>query len=131
MGQGQTEVRPTAGRAGDVTGLLRACLVALRVPDEAAAVFRVRLPFWSLAEAAARIRTLLPEMGEGGAPLERLLPEVARKDPDYGLRCRAAVAGTFGAGLELAREGAITLRQEEAWMPLEVQGREPAAPIHR
>ena len=41
--RGAPEIVP-AGRAGDITALLRACLVALRVPEEAAAAYRPRPP---------------------------------------------------------------------------------------
>jgi chromatin segregation and condensation protein Rec8/ScpA/Scc1 (kleisin family) len=39
---------------------------------------------------------------------------------DRGLRCRVAVASTFGAALELARVGAIGLGQEGAFGTLVV-----------
>jgi segregation and condensation protein A len=57
----------------------------------------------------------LPE----GAPLERFLPRSmpgTTKSGRRGLRRRAAWAGTLLAGLELAREGDVTLIQEGAFM---------------
>ncbi len=40
--------------------------------------------------------------------------------------CRAAVASTFLASLELTRDGTITVQQEIAWMPIMVgQGSAP------
>jgi len=111
-----------AGRVGDATALLRACLVAIRLPDDAAERYRVpRPPFWSPADAAARIRALLPAMGEGGLALKALLPGLSAAVPERARRCREAVASTFGAGLEMAREGDLTLDQEAAWAPIQVR----------
>ncbi len=73
--------------------------------------------------AAARIRALLPAIGEGGVALGALLPglpaDVSDRDRDQ--RCREAVASTFGAGLEMARGGDLTLDQEAAWAPIQVR----------
>ena len=63
---------------GDITALLRACLLALRVPEQ--------------QEAAADLT-----------------------------HRRAAVASTLVAGLELARDGEITLQQEHPWLPIRVE----------
>jgi segregation and condensation protein A len=53
------------GRAGDVTDLFRACLLALRVPEPADA-YQLRLPFWRVTDAVARITLLLEARpGEG------------------------------------------------------------------
>ena len=108
-----------AGRTGDITALLRACLVAIRLPAEAGARYRVPgPPFWSVTDAAARIRAMLPEVGEEGRAFEAFLPEVAADAPERQLRCRVAVAGTFLAGLELTRDGSITIHQSAAWTPI-------------
>ena len=110
-----------AGRTGDVTALLRACLVAVRLPAEAGALYRVPgPPFWSVADAAALIRAMLPGLGEEGAALEAFLPEPFDA-PERELRCRTAVAGTFLAGLELTRDGSITVQQEAAWASIQVR----------
>ena len=110
------------GRTGDITALLRACLVAIRLPAEAGARYRVPgPPFWSVADAAARIRAMLPEVGEEGRAFEAFLPEVATDAPERELRCRVAVAGTFLAGLELTRDGSIIIQQSAAWTPIELR----------
>ena len=110
-----------AGRTGDVTALLRACLVVIRLPAEAGALYRVPgPPFWSVADAAARIRALLPLIGEGGAPLAGFLPDMPVGAPQRELRCRVAVAGTFLAGLELTRDGSMSLQQETVWATIQV-----------
>ncbi len=110
---GQPEVRGAGGRGGDVAALFRGCLPALRVAADAEHAFRrAAAPVWSVADALARIRALLPDVAQGGAAMERFLPEVAAGGPDHALRRRAAVASTFSAALEMAREGAITVSQD-------------------
>jgi len=47
----------------------------------------------------------------GAAELGTFLPGVDASTPERELRCRAALASTFVAGLELAREGALQLDQ--------------------
>lgn len=75
------------GRAGDITALLRACLVMLALPDEAGAGYRVpAVPFWTVAEAVMRIRRLLPTIGAAGAGLGVFLPLVPAGGPDRDLR---------------------------------------------
>ena len=108
---------PVAG--GDLTELLRACLVALRLPPEAHAYQLHPVPFWSISDAAARIALLLEGLPEG-ARLEAFVPEIGANS-SRALRCRAAVASTFVAGLELTRDGSLTLDQEIAWHPIHVQ----------
>ncbi len=111
-----------AGREGDITGLLRACLVAIRLPAEAGSLYQVPgPPFWSVADAAARIRAMLPSFGEEGAGLGAFLPEVPADVLERELRCRVAVAGTFLAGLELTRDGSIIIQQATAWTPIELR----------
>jgi segregation and condensation protein A len=114
-------------RFGDLTDLLRACLVALRVPQGEESPSRLMRPrFWTVAEAIGRIRDVLGEHPDGAA-FRILLPPVAG-GPARDLRCKAAVASTLLAGLELARAqdasidqtedfGAITLRVVVAAKP--------------
>ena len=110
-----------AGRTGDVTALLRACLATIQLPADAAALYRApRPPFWSMADAAERIRAMLPLLGEEGAALAAFLPEVPLDAPERDLRCRIAVAGTFLAGLELTRDGIVVVQQETAWATIQV-----------
>ena len=117
--------RPEAGAAGrvgvgDLTELLRACLVALRVPAEQAAAFRPGPPpLWTVSNAIARIEKMLLEQ-PAGAALTAFLPAVAIEYSDRETRCRAAVASTVVAGLELARDGGVLLDQNEHWAPISV-----------
>ena len=124
FGRGQTDGAGVvqAGRTGDVTALLRACLVAVRLPAEAGALYRVPgPPFWSVADAVERIRAMLPLLGEEGAALEAFLPEFPVDAPEREIRCRVALAGTFLAGLELTRDQTIAVEQEIAWSLIQIR----------
>ena len=101
----------------DLTELLCACLVALRLPAEAENYQPRRLPFWSVGDAAARISRMIGTLPDG-ALLEVFLPEIPSAGPSYALRRKAAHAATLIAGLELARDGGITLDQDALWKPI-------------
>ena len=81
-----------AGRTGDVTALLRACLAAIRLPAEAGTLYRVPgPPFWSVADAAERIRAMLLEFGKG-----------AQRSKPSCRKCRLVRrSGSCGAGSRL------------------------------
>jgi segregation and condensation protein A len=109
-----------AGRGGDLTELLRACLPALQVPAEQTVSLRPRPPpLWTASDALARLSRLLATLPDG-SPLTAYLPHIDRDVPSRALRCRAAVASTLIAGLERARDGALLLDQEADWMPIRV-----------
>jgi chromatin segregation and condensation protein Rec8/ScpA/Scc1 (kleisin family) len=113
-----------AGRGSDLTDLLRACLVLLHVPEAQAAAYRpLPPPLWRVTDALPHIRRLLAG-SPGGGPLPAFLPPIKGDDPDQPLRCRAAVASTLVAGLELARDGAVDLAQEPAWTDIRVSRRD-------
>ena len=118
--------RPEAGlgaRGSDIADLLRACLVVLEVPEPQAAAYRPRPPpLWRVTDAIPRIRRLLAA-APGGGPLAAFLPPLAGCDPAGALRCRAAVASTLVAGLELARDGAVVLDQTADWTEVRLSRR--------
>ena len=120
------------GGAGDLTELLRACLVALRVPEAVAETYRPRPPpLWRVTDALARLDQLLGGLPDG-SPLAAFLPAIGGEDPGRTLRCRAAVSSTLIARLERARDGALTLNQAAAWTPILVRrldGHEPGRPF--
>jgi segregation and condensation protein A len=108
-----------AGR-DDLTALLRACLVALRLPPHAAQTYQPRrLPFWTVADPIARIGQLR-RARPGSMRLDDLLPEHGAGASDPALHHKAALAATLIAGLELARNGSLTLDQDRAWEPIRV-----------
>ncbi|MFL5338085.1 MAG: segregation/condensation protein A [Geminicoccaceae bacterium] len=115
FGRGAAEPAATAEPAADVTELLRACLKLLQVtPRER--VYRPQLPLlWRAPDALDRIRTLLPGLPEG-ATLEQFLPPPA--GADAALWRRSALASTLLAGLELSRDGAVTLEQDAAFQTI-------------
>jgi segregation and condensation protein A len=118
--------RPTAvPREGGYIALMEACLVVLRGREgrpEEAPLYRPAIPdLWRVADALARIQALLAEYPAGG-DLAAVLPLVAEEAMDRPLRARAAVASTFLAGLELAREGALTLAQDVPFATLRLAG---------
>ncbi len=120
--RGRPEVS-VSGRGSDITDLLRACLVALIVPEAQAAGFRPRPPpLWRASDAITHVRQRLAALPDG-TPLAALLPPIDGNDPGNTLRCRAAVASTLVAGLELARDGALALDQDAAWTPIRVSRR--------
>jgi segregation and condensation protein A len=123
--------RPLAGGAdvrnrsqadrGDIVALLQACLVALRVPEGARAERPRQLPLWTVAQAIARVEQQIRSAPDGRA-LAAFLPRIAADAPDRALRCKAALASALLAGLELARNGTMTLEQGQPWQPIRVSG---------
>ena len=112
------------GRTTNITDLFRACLVALRVPEQADAYELKFMKLWRVPDAMTQITRMLEVRPQGG-PLANFLPKVDGVGSDKELRCRAAVASTFLGGLELARTGAIVLTQNRSWhdvvmMPSEI-----------
>jgi len=125
--RGGTAATSHAGRGGDLTDLLRACLVALQVPPDQAAAVGPQLPrLWAAGDAIQLMRQRLA--GSAGAmPLSDFLPPLADTAPHRALRHRAALASTLVAGLELAREELLTLEQDAPWATIQVTGRTAAA----
>ena len=72
-----------------------------------------RLPVWSIQEARKVLESLVGKMDDW-ARLDQWLVEYL-VEPE---KRRSVVASTFSASLEMAREGAIELRQEEAFRPI-------------
>ncbi len=114
-------------RGADLADLLRACLVALRLPEENAATRPRAVKLWRLADALARLQLLLPTLPPG-RPLAAYLPNLRVDLPGREQHARAALASTLLAGLELARDGRLTLEQTAPWAPVLVFPHpEPAA----
>jgi segregation and condensation protein A len=128
FGCGTGNRRHGGGRTGDITELLRACLIALRVPEQTDAYRPKPPPLWQVSDAIARMRQLLGAVPDG-SPLTAFLPTVGGAEPGRALRCRVALSSTLVASLELARAGTLALDQVVPWTPIRVQHRdEPSLP---
>lgn len=115
--RGQVE-RSIAGRVGDITGLFRACLAVIILPEDREP-YRAPPPLvWRVTDAIARITQWLARVSEEGCPLVLFEPPIDGALPDAPFRQRVATASTFLAGLELARDGRIVLAQPQAWAPI-------------
>ena len=112
-----------SGQAADVIAFLWASLALFDdtpAPDTAAAYRPRPLDLDTVVEARNRILQRLAESPEG-APFERFLPElppVADGDLRRAVWGRSAWSSTLLAGLELARQGAVTLAQESDFQPI-------------
>jgi segregation and condensation protein A len=108
----------------DIPGLLRAYLAAMR---RAGARRRYRpqlLTVWTVKDALSRLALLVGNLPDW-ATLEQFLPEMTGTP----LERRAALSSTLLAGLEMARGGAIRLRQEQEFGPIHIRrGDLPSAP---
>jgi segregation and condensation protein A len=87
---------------------------------------------WQMPDAIRRVRQLLAARSTW-QPLVAFLPEIPAAASHRDLRCRAAVASTLMAGLELAREGTLAAQQSTAFGPIHFRSPAPsseAAPAH-
>jgi segregation and condensation protein A len=114
---------PPSARAGALTDLLRACLVALQVsPAQADQIRPLVLRLWQASDAIRHMSQRLGALPDGSR-LSDYLPALA-DGPDNRLRRRAALASTLVAGLELAREEVLTLQQDTVWAAIRVVRRQ-------
>jgi segregation and condensation protein A len=105
----------------DVPGLVRAYLAALRRAG-AKARYRPRpVTLWNVKQALARLQSMLGSIPDWTS-LDHFLPE-SLGDP---LQRRAALASTLVAGLEMAKHGALSLRQEQQFGPILLRPGSPA-----
>ena len=72
-----------------------------------------RLPVWSIQEARTALESLIGKMDDWGR-LDHWLVEYL-VEPE---KRRSVIASTFSASLELAREGTVEIRQEDAFRPI-------------
>ncbi len=100
----------------DLGSLVRAYLLAMRRRVSARRYQPRPVTLWSVKDALQRLGMLLGSLPDWTS-LERFLPEVLGGP----LERRAAFASTLLAGLEMARGGAVRLRQEHAFGPILVR----------
>ena len=121
-GRSEQGVAGVPGEGGDLAEMMRACLVALALPDQLAEAYW--LPprtLWPVPVSIARIRERLAVLPDGSA-LGTFVPDL-KGEAVSSFRARSAVASVFAAGLELARDGEVTLVQEAAWREIMVSHR--------
>ncbi len=90
----------------------------LRTRDDFRPFTMNRDPVFSVEAATENLQRLLGETPDW-AELMRFLPSGWTSD---GRRVRAALAATFAAALELARQGRVDLRQSHAFGPIQLKG---------
>ena len=100
----------------DITGLLRAFLVAIRRAN-ATRIYRPRpVQLWTVQDALERLGALIRTMPDW-TELFRYLPD----NIGTPLQRRGAMAAALLAGLEMARNGNLQLRQDDAFGPILLQ----------
>lgn len=97
----------------DVPALLTAYLGARRRGHSATRYEPPPLTFWTVQDALGRLERLLGSLPDW-ASLEQFLPDSVLGPAER----RAALASTLVATLELARDGALKLRQERPFGPI-------------
>ncbi|PPC86663.1 MAG: segregation/condensation protein A [Hyphomicrobium sp.] len=82
---------------------------------------------WSIKEARTRLEKLIGTSAGEWAQLDMFLEQYLPKGEEE----RTALASSFGATLEMAREGLVELRQDEPFAPIYMRRREPGAAWER
>jgi len=115
--------RPEETREVGYVALMEACLVLLRGrPATEAFVpapkYRQVIPdLWRISDAIERIQKLLPDYPDGAA-MTAFMPGIEAEDSNRTLKARAALASTFAAGLELAKQEVLGLDQTAIFEPI-------------
>jgi segregation and condensation protein A len=112
----------------DLPGLMRAYLAAMRRGTAGARYRPATVTLWSVKQALARLSQLVGSLPDWST-LERFLPDLQDDTPESGLMRRGALASTLLAGLELARGGALRLRQDAAFGPILVSATREASDV--
>ncbi|MEM6903753.1 MAG: ScpA family protein, partial [Pseudomonadota bacterium] len=84
-------------------------------------VYRPKMAkLYSVEEALSRLKQSLGA-APGWVTLQSLLPSLGVDGPPGGLSRRSAIASTFLASLELAKHGAVEIRQEAPFRPIHLR----------
>ena len=86
-----------------------------------------RRTVWSIKDARQRLEAIVGQLSGEWMELEKYL-EQYRDNPDV---ARTAVASSFGAALEMAREGMVEISQAEPFAPIYMRKREAGAEWQR
>ena len=109
----------------DQAAFLSAYLRARRRGAKRVAYQPRKLSWFTVQDALKRLTHMIGSMPDW-SNLEQFLPSIPRGRPDGQLEHRAALSSTLIAGLELARNGQVRLRQEAAFGPILVGRRQEA-----
>ncbi len=127
MPQGTKTIRETSHTA-TIYDLLHAYAEQRRRTIKVGHVVKARA-VWSIRDARARLERLMGDVQDktDWVAFERYLSEIVVATEDG----RTVLASSFGATLEMAREGRIEIRQEGPFEPIYVRPREPGAQWQR
>ncbi len=121
MPEGVKTVRDTQWTA-EVYDLLRAYADQRRRNVKVVHVVKMR-KVWSIKDARSRLEMLVGKSIGGWVQLDMFLEHYLPKGED----ARTVVASSFGATLEMAREGMLELRQDAPFSPIFMRKREDGA----
>lgn len=82
---------------------------------------------WSIKDARLRLEKLMGASAGEWAQLDLFIEQYLPKGEEQ----RTAIASSFGATLEMAREGLLEIRQDEPFAPIYMRKREPGAAWER
>ncbi len=82
---------------------------------------------WSIKDARLRLEKLIGATAGDWAQLDLFIEQYMPKGEEQ----RTAIASSFGATLEMAREGLVELRQDAPFAPIYMRRREPGADWQR
>ena len=121
--RGDPEARTVIGatrRQGDLHALVTAYVGQRRREAGRRYAPERRVEAYPLEAARLRLRALLPELA-GWRTLEAVAPEPGRGGE--GPSRASCLASTLAAGLEMARDGALELRQADGSAPVQLRAR--------
>ena len=105
----------------DLPALMRGYLVAVRRIGATVRYTPRALTLWTVKDALSRLARLVGSLPDWST-LDSFLPD----DLGNPMARRAALASTLLAGLEMAKDGGISLRQEQDFGPIFVRAGQPA-----
>ena len=83
--------------------------------------------FWSIKDARVRLEKLIGASAGDWTQLDMFIEQYLPKGEEE----RTAIASSFGATLEMAREGLLEIRQDEPFAPIYMRKRAPGAAWER
>ncbi len=127
MPEGTKTIRETQHTAS-VYDLLHAYADQRRRTIKVGHVIKAR-PVWSIKDARERLERLLGDVysSTDWVAFERYLEQILHTDADD----KTVLASSFGATLEMAREGRIEIRQDGPFAPIYMRPRQPGAEWQR